>query len=147
MATPPEMHAFISCRINLCSIGMQRCLVFLLAANPPHSPPIAPRSAYEEGVPVLQCLLPAAAYARRSDLAPAYVSIGQHMSSYVSIRQPTSAYLSIPQHTSAYLLPQARRRQLVLMRPPRHDSERKSFYPLALLRLHTSAYVSILQHT
>jgi hypothetical protein len=56
-------------------------------------------------------------------------------------------YLNIPQYTSGYLLPQTRHRQVVLMRPPRHDSERKNFYPLTFLRLYTVSHVNINDRT
>jgi hypothetical protein len=104
---------------------------------------------------------------------PAYESIRQHTSAYVSIRQHAvpdedeeaymSAHVSIRQHTSAYVsirqhaVPDEDEEltllrgdiELLQQRAP-HSSRHRHFHihrqPQRLL-LHTSAYVSIRQHT
>jgi hypothetical protein len=79
----------------------------------------------------------------------------QHTSASVSIRQHTSAYVSIRQHTSAYVLRRTYARaleaRLVGIEEREGWEEAYGVATLAMLlpqvRLHTSACVSIRQHT
>ena len=89
--------------------------------------------------------------------SPAYVSIRQHTSAFVSIRQHSSAYVSIRQHTSAYVsrhvdlpgsvnltpLPPLVRLQVSLRRDSQCQHTSASVSILQHTRQHTSAYVSI----
>ncbi len=87
--------------------------------------------------------------------------IRQHTSAYVSIRQHTSAYVSIRQHTYRVVDGCEEEEEMDLIQQTeslsrsvtsayisiQHTSASRHRACLVLLRQHTSAYVSIRQHT